>query len=189
MEIDFEESSTLRSFMERKLISLSKFTTLPFLNQMEIALNDLPIQISSLFILNEKMTCKKSEILDFCDSIEEFVSTLREKAKVGESVDENEQNPNHTEKQTDHPENRMEVFNFIPEYDPESSHRRGRARGRGGSRGRGGRAEGTIKKRGRPSKKSKTIIEENEDDECSDYNFLNQIDNTSRSSWSDAQMN
>lgn len=182
MDIDFDdESSTLRSFMERKLISLSKYTTLPFINQMEIALNDLPIQISSLFIVKEKLTCKKSEILDFCDSIEELVDTMREKVKAGESAHENEQKSIHPDKQTDHPENRFEVFNFILESEPESS----RGRGRGQGRGRGGKAEAIIKKRGRPSKKPKPIIEESEDD----YNFLNQVDNSSRSSWSDAQIN
>lgn len=43
---------------------------MPFVNQVEMALNDLPVEISSLFITNEKMT-DKAEILDFCDSIQD----------------------------------------------------------------------------------------------------------------------
>lgn len=51
------------------------------------------------------------------------------------------------------------------------------------SRGRGD-SKGVIVKRGRgrPPKKLKTI---QEDIESSDYDFMNQMDNSSRSSWSD----
>ncbi|KAJ6642899.1 hypothetical protein Bhyg_07855 [Pseudolycoriella hygida] len=180
MCIDFDESSSLRSFMERKLTSLSKFTTLPFLNQVEIALNDLPIEISNLFIVNEKMTSKKSQILDFCDTIEEIVETWRKTVKVGDNVDETEQESNRTENQTE-PVNRMEVFHFTSS-EPSRGVGRG-AKARGGRGGYGQTANGGIKKRGRPPKKLATVVED--DGDLSD--FLNQIDNTSRSSWSDAQ--
>ncbi|KAJ6648323.1 hypothetical protein Bhyg_03551 [Pseudolycoriella hygida] len=48
---DFEESESLRSFFERKLLSLSKFTTLPFINQVEMVINDLPVEVSAMFIV------------------------------------------------------------------------------------------------------------------------------------------
>lgn len=168
MQIDFNESATLRSFVERKLISLDKFTTLPFINQVEMVMNDLPSEISNLFITKEMMTGNKEEILDFCDSIHDFVGTMEEVEHVNQPLND----------KTNEPLKRMEVFHFNPELvqleepsdamevndEPSSSQRRV-----------------AIAKRGRPSKKLKTIQESNE---SSDYDFLNQMDNSSRSSWS-----
>lgn len=77
LQIDFNTASSLRTFVERKLESFAKFTTLPFLNQMEMVLNDLPAEISTLFITNEMLTDNKNEILVFCDSIQELIETIR----------------------------------------------------------------------------------------------------------------
>lgn len=77
--IDFNDKTSLRSFVELKLKSLSSYTTLPFLNQMEMVLADLPNPISKLFLVNEIMTSNKAVILDFCDSIQDLVVTMCEK--------------------------------------------------------------------------------------------------------------
>lgn len=66
-------SQNLCSFFERKLLSLSKFTTLPFVNQVEIVINDLPAEVASMFITEEKMTAGKMEILEFCESIQNLI--------------------------------------------------------------------------------------------------------------------
>lgn len=184
LDIDFNEASTLRSFIERKLMSLSKYTTLPFINQIEIVMNDLPIEISTLFITNEKMTGDKSEILDFCDSINDLVETMRETIAEPLTRDNIED--------SNQPLNQMEIFDYRPDSEPsesesmsvddalESSHGRGRGRGRAK-----GVTRGAIEKRGRGRpKKLKPIPESNESSES--YDFLNEMDMTSQSSWSDA---
>ncbi len=55
---------SLRSFVKRKFDSLTKYTTLPFINQMEIVLNELPNNIAHLFMVNEKFDCDKNDNLD-----------------------------------------------------------------------------------------------------------------------------
>lgn len=81
LQINFDEETGLRSFVERKLESLSTFTTLPLINQMEMVMNDLPIEISTLFITNEKMTSNKAEILNFCDTVCDLADTMREETE------------------------------------------------------------------------------------------------------------
>lgn len=146
-------------------------------------MNDLPVEISSLFITNEKMTANKAEILDFCDSIQDLVGTMRETEVPL------------TDEQLNQPSNQMEIFDFQLEperFEQFESDQSGQMSVdsdtplsiRGRSRGRGRCAKGVtrvIKKRGRPPKNLKPIKEVGE---SSDYNFLTQVDNSSRSSWS-----
>lgn len=143
LDIDFNEETTLRSFVERKLISLSKYTTLPFINQMEMVINDLPSEISSLFIANEKMTVR-TEILDFCDSIQDLVELQTSNLEPRNNEESNQ------------PLHRMEVFDFNPESEPEhmildneppnsESEQSSRGAGRG-TRGRGRARARTAKK-------------------------------------------
>lgn len=190
LKIDFDEHDSIRSFVERKLTALSKFTSMPLINQMEVILNDLPEEISSLFITEEKMTCGKTELLDFCESIQDLVQPM---------VNSTEANTSNNVERPSNPSNRMEIFNFtrdsessdtrsgsgsmaIDEYiSPEPQSSRGRGSGRG--RGHGKRtATLSVTKSGRP-KKLKPIIEDAE--HSSEYDFLNQVDDTSRSTWSD----
>lgn len=105
LQIDFEEEATLRSFVDRKLTNLATYTTLSLTNQMEVVINDLPSEISYLFIQNEKVTRSKAEILEFCDSIQDLVQTFRLVPVDNTTIQE--------------PLNRMEVFNFDSELESE----------------------------------------------------------------------
>lgn len=104
LNVDFSEAHTLRSFFELKLASLYKFTTLPFINQVEIILNDLPPEISKRFIINEKMTGNKTVILDFCDTIQDLTEHFNENKPSNEAHQESSQPSNRME---------MEIFNFM----------------------------------------------------------------------------
>lgn len=169
MNIDFNEESSLRSFMEKKLDSMEKFTTLPFVNQIEIALAAMPSNISNLFLLKEKMNCSKQEILEFCDTIQELIETMR---------DESEDRP--------HPTNippisqQLEIFTYEPDIDsstsiPDQSTRPLRRKNVNPQ------VPPTKRGRGRPRKKLTTI---QETDDSSGISFLNETDATSRSSFS-----
>lgn len=130
------------------------------------------MEISTLFITNEKLTVNKAEILDFCDSIQDLVATM---PRTTEGFSAHDQESNQSS-------NRMEIFDFNSEPSdaesmsvddvPQSS--------RGSGRVRRGVTRGGVEKKAR---KLKTILESSE---SSGYEFLNQIDNSSRSSWSEA---
>lgn len=68
----FEEESSLRSFVARKINAMSTYTTLPFENQLEIILSELPTEIANLFIVEDKLNETKADILVFCDLIQEY---------------------------------------------------------------------------------------------------------------------
>lgn len=167
----------MRYFVEQKLLNLGTYTTLPFVNRMEIILNDLPVEISCLFLLNEKLTCDKAEILDFCDSIQHVVEAIRGTENEVLQVTQN------AEEQT---LNRMEIFNFVAGTDsePESmllddtSGPSGSITGRKRGVGKGA-TRGKVTKRGRPAKKCTAIPE---DSESSSYSFLSQVSDSSVSS-------
>ncbi|XP_037029366.1 uncharacterized protein LOC119069419 [Bradysia coprophila] len=93
LNVDFFEELSLRSFVERKLNGFSSYTTLTFINQMEMVLCDLPIEISCLFLVNEIMTRSKTEILDFCDMVQDLALKICQKPDT-QNVDHLEpQNP------------------------------------------------------------------------------------------------
>lgn len=168
MQIDYKTATSLRSFFEQKLKSLAKFTTLPFINQVEMVLTDLPVEISTLFITNEKMTGDKESILEFCDSIHEFVDTMKE-AQPQPVEDLSNESSNEPE-----PLKRLEVFHFNANFEnslPSNANQPGSS---GGVR----RKAIAIQ---RPSKKLKSI---QESDASSDYDFMAEVDASSRSSWS-----
>lgn len=110
LSIDFKEETSLRSFVELKLKNLSSYTTLPFLNQMEMVLADLPNPISKLFLFNEIMTSSKTVILDFCDSIHDLVLTMLEKTDEPE-----EDHPN-----IHNPLNSLEIFTYDSELESQN---------------------------------------------------------------------
>lgn len=75
--IDFNEEISLRKFVENKLRGLSMYTSLQLVHQMEVILMELPNEISNMFLINEKIFCSKLEILEFCDSIQDFAQKLK----------------------------------------------------------------------------------------------------------------
>lgn len=105
LNIEFNEETSLRSFVERKLRSLALYTSLPYINQVEMMLYDFPIEIANLFLVNEKMNSKKSELLEFCDSIQDLVQTML----VG--PDEEIQTIQQDQM------NRMQIFKFDPDLE------------------------------------------------------------------------
>lgn len=182
LNVEFDEAVSLRSFFEKKLMNLSKFTTLPFINQVEIVMNDIPVEIQSLFILNGKMTGDKTKILKFCDAIQGLV-VENEKETAKERPNENDREPSQ-------PSDKMQMYDLLSEAEtseadsmsvdsPQSSSKSGRGRGRSSANGT---ARG-IKKRGRPSKKL-LPIKENEE-AIDNYDFLKEMDSSSQSTWSE----
>ncbi|KAJ6649031.1 hypothetical protein Bhyg_04263 [Pseudolycoriella hygida] len=73
LDFTFDQEASLRSFVLRKMKALSTYTSLSLQNQLEIILNELPVEISNLFIVHDKMNCTKADILEFCDSIQEII--------------------------------------------------------------------------------------------------------------------
>lgn len=187
LQINFDEETGLRSFVERKLGSLSTFTTMPLINQMEIVMNDLPVEISTLFITNEKMTSNKAEILDFCDSVVDLADTISEETGSSSRNTDNFIEPRYEmDAASSNSLNRMEIFDCVgsgqSESDsmaaddgpqPSQSKKVNKRVVRGGSVAKRGR--------GRPRKKLDIIPE---DSESSNYDFLQQMDDSSRSSFS-----
>lgn len=173
LNIDFNTETNLRSFVESKLKNLSKYTTLPFFNQVEMVMNDLPVEISGLFIVNEKMTGTKSEILKYCETIQDLAEHFLKKTQLLPVLpidnqiecDELNKSPSKTLE--------MEIF----EYNESTSSYRGRSSGRSGNRGG---KRGRVSKRGRVLK---SIAEDEVSDES--YSFLEQMDDSSRSSFSE----
>lgn len=165
LNIDFAEAISLRSFVEMKLTSLSTFTTLPFVNQVEMVINDLPEQVSAAFIVNEKMTGNKTEILNFCDTIQDLLETCATTNRSQNEADHAQSSGSNME---------METFTFEPEVQSVSKPSRGRINSHRGVRG------GKITKKGRQAKKLNPIMENNESTDS--FNFSETMDNSSRSS-------
>ncbi|KAG4075684.1 hypothetical protein HA402_003509 [Bradysia odoriphaga] len=93
LNVDFNEERSLRSFVEQKLNGFSSYTTLPLINQMEMVLCDLPNEISCLFLVNDIMTSSKTEILDFCDAVQDLVLTMCQKPDTQDEEHLEPQNP------------------------------------------------------------------------------------------------
>lgn len=110
IQIKFDEQTDLRSFFKLKLEALSSYTTLSFLNQIEMILLELPNEISKLFLVKQMMTKSKSEILEFCGSIQDMAQSIwqKEEDEETESV--------HQGKVVDE----METFIFSPDFESEN---------------------------------------------------------------------
>lgn len=123
------------------------------------------------------MTSNKVDILDFCESIQDLVSTMREKPLTSDL--ECGQKSNDLESSQ---LNRLEIVEFEPEQigsiqmDVETQQSSGE-----------GPSTGVIPKRGRgrPRKNATTISSIAILEDSSDYDFMRQVDNSSRSSWSE----
>lgn len=149
LRFGFFEETSLRSFVNRKIISLSTYTTLTLNNQMEVILSELPNEIANLFILNLKMNSTKSEILEFCNSIQEFVDGLNAEAPASGSVTPTPQ----SEQQQCEVVQDMEIFNYESDVHSEVESSEGQSSGSACSRKRG--KNKATRGRGRPKKISK----------------------------------
>ncbi|KAJ6640628.1 hypothetical protein Bhyg_05559 [Pseudolycoriella hygida] len=76
LDFTFDQDTSLRSFMSEKMKALSTYTRLSFENQLDIILNELPVEVSNLFIVYDKINCSKTDLLEFCDSIQEIVEDM-----------------------------------------------------------------------------------------------------------------
>ncbi|KAJ6634579.1 hypothetical protein Bhyg_13153 [Pseudolycoriella hygida] len=76
LDFRFEQDTSLRSFMCKKMKALSTYTRLSFENQLDIILNELPVEVSNLFIVHDKINCTKKDLLEFCDSIQEIMEDM-----------------------------------------------------------------------------------------------------------------
>ena len=76
MTFAFNEDTSLRSFVQRKMKAMSTYTSLSLQNQLDMILIDLPNEISNLFLIKNKTNCTKNEVLKFCDSIQEYVEDM-----------------------------------------------------------------------------------------------------------------
>lgn len=194
LEVDFDESETLRSFFERKFASLSNFTTLPFVNQVEIIMNDLPVEISCLFIHEEKMLDNKKDILDYCDSIQILMEHV---CQPNEHINEMEPEPSQQSSKM-----QMKIINLesgtatsqlesVSIELPQSNSMRGRGGGRGNKRGSVGSVASStrIKRRQRDDGLlTKELRPISEGDETDDYTFLRELSDSSQSTWSESRL-
>lgn len=73
LDFQFKKDTSLRSFVHRKIIALSTYTTLTLDNQLEMILAELPSEISCLFTTHLKIHATKTEILEFCDCVQDIV--------------------------------------------------------------------------------------------------------------------
>lgn len=76
LDFTFDEETSVRSFVLRKMKALSTYTRLSTESQLEIILNELPVEVSNLFIVHDKMNSKKADILEFCDTIQEMIEEV-----------------------------------------------------------------------------------------------------------------
>lgn len=139
---------------------------MPFLNQMELVMVDIPVEIANQFIVNGKMVETKDEVLAYCDTIQQMAEHyLKKSAPVPTETHSN--SPSETME--------MEVFEFNESTSESTSQYRG---GRRGSNR--GVKKASVRRRPYPLR---SIAEDNESDE--NYSFLEQMDDTSRSSFSE----
>lgn len=103
-----------------------------------MVLYDLPTEISNLFLVNEIISRNKTEILEFCDSIQDLVQNMREVPQEGNQTIQN-------------PLNRMEMFEYNSELLSSSDGHDSIGTGK------------TAVKRGRPRKNLNAIQEDCED--------------------------
>lgn len=107
MDFTFDEETSLQSFVLRKMKALSTYT-LSVESQLEIILNELPVEVSNLFIVHDKISCTKTEILEFCVTIQETMQDIH---------DETDKNVTLTANPTDRSQviQDLEVFNYDSE--------------------------------------------------------------------------
>lgn len=162
----FQKEETLRSFVQRKMKAMSTFTTLSLQHQMEMILVDLPSNISNLFIIHNKMNRTKFEILEFCDTIEEYADGMD-----GESSRTLTPTANSAPKEQNELQE-VEVFEFNEEMASSESTISSRSvRGRGRSNSKPKEKRG----RGRPRKVTENVSTNSE---------FTEFDNSSSSAFS-----
>lgn len=150
LNFQFSKETGLRSFVHRKIIALSTYTTLTLNNQMEVILGELPIEISNLFILHLKINATKSEILEFCNSIHDIADADMSSGASGNTTP----TPQSQQQQQSEVAQDMEMFSYHEsdaQSDIESSEGRSSSSAVSRKRSRGKATRG----RGRPKKISK----------------------------------
>lgn len=101
-ELNLKTSIRSKNFSKKR----SKYTTIKSLNQqIELILSELPVELSNLFLLKEKLFVNKYELFDFCDILPEEVQIILEESnkESGEAEVDSENNNNHE----------IESLNFI----------------------------------------------------------------------------
>ncbi|KAJ6624806.1 hypothetical protein Bhyg_03722 [Pseudolycoriella hygida] len=172
INIDFNKEPDLRSFVNRKLLGLSTYTTLAFVNQMEIILNDLPEELAYLFMVNEIFNCSADDLLDFCDSVQEVVDTHNKGSKV-EKLQQFSMNTEDLNCDTDELSDSASSASALQEQS--SAHKCGLRK----------RVRESGNSYGRPSKRNLTSIPEDEScAESEDFTFLNEMSSSRKSTWS-----
>lgn len=140
--------------------AMSTYTTLSLQHEMEMILVDVPNNISNLFIINDKKNRTKFEILEFCDTIQEYADGMD-----GESSRTLTPTAN-LEPAEQNVLQEVEVFDFDEDIESSEStirsSRSARGRGRGNSKLKGTRG------RGRPRKVTENISTNSEFSEFDD---------------------
>lgn len=159
ININFNKEPDLRSFVHRKLSGLTKYTTLPFVNQMEILLNDLPEELAYLFMVNEKFNCSADDVFDFCDSVQDVVD-LHNKGSESDHCETDDLNVSAGSASEQSPAEKCGLGKRIR---------------------KGGNGRGRLRKRNLTS-----IPEDESCGESEDFTFLNEMSSSSNSTWSDS---
>lgn len=154
LNFGFFEETSLRSFVHRKMTALSTYTTLKLNNQMEMILAELPNEISNLFITNLKINASKSEILEFCESVQELVDGMNAETSASGNVTPT---PQLEQQQQSEVVQDMEIFTYDSEVLSESSSELSSSSKRGR---KSGGAISASRARGRPPKILKSIRED-----------------------------
>lgn len=168
LDFHFKEDTGLRSFVHKKMTALSMYTTLQLNNQLEIILAELPSDISCLFTRHLKINATKTEILEFCDSIQDLVDDDEKFDTSGNTtlISEFQQR-----QQADVVQD-LEIFSYVSSDDQteiESSEEQSSNSSRGRKRGRGKES----RKWGGPSKIGKVIVEGTESSRSSTSSVSN----------------
>lgn len=108
--ISFENETSLRSFMARKMNALATYTTLSVENQLEVILPQLPDEIANIFIVEDKLSSSKSEILEFCDVIQEVCESVNTETSARPTPTSNSDMPIDIIQE-------LEIFNFQEELE------------------------------------------------------------------------
>ncbi|KAJ6634109.1 hypothetical protein Bhyg_17618 [Pseudolycoriella hygida] len=146
LDFSFENETDLRSFVSRKMIALATYTTLSVENQLEVILSQLPSEIANLFIVEDKLSSSKAEILEFCDVIQEVCDNAHTETSTRSTFTSNSDLPSSIVQE-------LEIFNFQEEV--ESLSDTGSISTNSSGRGKMKR----LSRSGRPAKIPRTISE------------------------------
>lgn len=157
LDISYENEPSLRSFVSKKMVGLSTYTTLSVENQIEVILSELPNSIANSFIVEDKLNSTMEEILEYCDVIQEFIEDVNMEAEAVRSTPTNNHDTDSSMPSSVVSE--LEIFTFQAGVESSSD------TGSTSTNSSGHVGRGKIKKLsrgGRPAKIPKTISEGSE---------------------------